>query len=119
LPRVRNFHLAVRECDHRVHYLHRVEPGRAEKSFGLHVAQLAGLPKPVIHRAQELLNVYDSARNDHRHREIKETPTAEFAEIIALFKTLINVDINELSPVEALTQLYDLQRRAVELQGKG
>jgi DNA mismatch repair protein MutS len=119
LPRVRNFHLAVRECDHRVHYLHRVEPGRAEKSFGLHVAQLAGLPKPVIHRAQELLNVYDSSRNDHRRSKIRETPATAFAEIIALFKTLINVDINELSPVEALTQLYDLQRRAVELQGKG
>jgi DNA mismatch repair protein MutS len=118
LPRVRNFHLAVRECNQRVQYLHRVEPGRAEKSFGLHVAQLAGLPKPVIHRAQELLNVYDSAANNHRRREVKEKPAAAVAELTALFETLINLDINELSPVEALTKLYDLQRRAAQLQGK-
>jgi hypothetical protein len=51
LPRVRNFHLAVGEKDGEVRYLHKVEPGRAEKSFGIYVAQLAGLPKPVIRRA--------------------------------------------------------------------
>jgi hypothetical protein len=63
--------------------------------------------------------VYECARNDHRRREVKETPVAAPAELMALFRTLINLDINELSPVEALTKLYDLQRRAAELQVKG
>jgi len=61
LPRVRNFHLAVEEKDGESHYLHKVEPGRAEKSFGIYVAQLAGLPKPVIRRATELLDGHNGA----------------------------------------------------------
>jgi len=118
LPRVRNFHLAVRERQGRVQYLHRVEPGRAEKSFGLHVAQLAGLPKPVIHRAQELLDEYDRVHNDDRPQEVRKKPMMT-ADVAALLEALTKLDINELSPVEALTKLYDLQRRAAGLQEKG
>jgi len=106
LPGVRNYHLAVRERGGKVQYLHRVEPGRAEKSFGIYVAQLAGLPKPVIRRAQELLGLHDGARPDR-------PPEADFS---ALVQLLLNLDINQLSPVEALTKLYELQRRAAEMR---
>ncbi|HKQ79820.1 MAG TPA: DNA mismatch repair protein MutS, partial [Blastocatellia bacterium] len=61
LPRVRNYHLAVEENGGEVRFLHKVEPGRAEKSFGIYVAQLAGLPKPVIRRATELLDNHNGA----------------------------------------------------------
>jgi DNA mismatch repair protein MutS len=116
LPRLRNFHLAVRERHNKVQYLHRVEPGRAEKSFGIHVAQLAGLPKPVIHRAQELLDEYDRVHGDGQPQERQAKPAATTAEVAALLEVLSNLDINELSPVEALTKLYDLQQRVKGLQ---
>ena len=114
LPRVRNFHLAVRERGGKVQYLHRVEPGRAEKSFGIYVAQIAGLPKPVLRRANELLSERDSAVNESKRAAAQPADTLTPAHR-ALLDQLAALDINELSPVEALTRLYEIQRRAKEL----
>lgn len=111
LPRTRNFHVAVRERNGKVQYLHKVEAGRAEKSFGIYVAQIAGLPKPVLRRANELLNEYDNANG----AEAKGKTDALAPEHRTLLEGLLNLDINELSPVEALTKLYELQRRAKEM----
>jgi DNA mismatch repair protein MutS len=114
LPRVRNFHLAVRERGGRVEYLHRVERGRAEKSFGLHVAKLAGMPRPVLGRAAELLDHYGSEPPRQR-RKGKRAQGAEPAGFESLIRALIGIDINEMSPVEALTKLYELQKQAKDL----
>jgi DNA mismatch repair protein MutS len=119
LPRVRNYHLAVRERNGQVQYLHKVEEGRAEKSFGLYVAQLAGVPKPVLHRAKELLGNYDGKRDAARRQESKKEPSIEAAKLEAFFATLAAIDVNETSPVEALTKLYEFQRRAKELLSEG
>lgn len=102
LPRVCNYHLAVRERGSTVEYLHRVEAGRAEKSFGIYVAQLAGLPKPVIRRAEELLREYDGKAGMPVRAGHKTTRHA-------VLDLLLQLDINQLSPVEALTKLYELQ----------
>ncbi|HKX33064.1 MAG TPA: DNA mismatch repair protein MutS [Blastocatellia bacterium] len=119
LPRVRNYQVAVREHGQKVEYLHRVEPGRAEKSFGIYVAQLAGLPKPVIHRAQELLFEH----NQHEHNGNGEPPRTGRTKsgspgaepgLESLLELLSNLDINQLSPVEALTKLYELQQRVLQ-----
>jgi DNA mismatch repair protein MutS len=107
LPRVRNYHLAVRERGSKVEYLHRVEPGRAEKSFGIYVAQMAGLPKPVIRRAEELLRSHDGKSTAPPNEQ-----TSSNLAYHALLETLLNLDINQLSPVEALTKLYELQQQA-------
>jgi DNA mismatch repair protein MutS len=115
LPRVRNFHVAVRERHGKVQYLHRVEEGRAEKSFGIYVAQLAGLPKPVLRRASELLNEHDSAAAKQRAGEGGGKASSATHEVKAFLESLTSLDVNELSPVEALTKLYELQRRAKEL----
>jgi DNA mismatch repair protein MutS len=112
LPRVRNFHIAVRERNGKVQYLHRVEAGRAEKSFGLYVAQLAGLPRPVLHRAKELLESYNGQPSGEQGVKGSER---ESPGLNALLGRLIEIDINELSPVEALTKLYDLQKQARQL----
>ncbi len=116
LPRAHNFHLAVRERGNKVEYLHKVEEGKAEKSFGIYVAQLAGLPKPVIHRAQELLNEHNGAERNNRSEIAKSKNTAADKDIKALIEALDKLDINQLSPVEALTKLYELQQRACELR---
>lgn len=117
LPRVHNFHLAVRERGGKVEYLHKVEAGRAEKSFGLHVAQLAGLPKPVLNRAKQLLAENENSSGDNKIKS-KKSHKAETQDFSALIDLLLRIDINELSPVEALTRLYDLQQQARPLQGK-
>src|SRR5262249_16076815 len=106
-----NFHLAVREKDSRVEYLHKIEPGRAEKSFGIYVAQLAGLPKPVIQRAQALLNHYDGNANISQANG-KPWPPAQ--DLRVFVDSLGSLDINQLSPVEALTKLYELQQRLMD-----
>jgi len=110
LPRVRNFHLAVEEKGGEVRYLHKVEPGRAEKSFGIYVAQLAGLPKPVIHRAKELLDSHNGAAD----RKTREKTGAPDLSLKAAIEAVAALDINQISPVEALTKLYELQRRIAE-----
>lgn len=115
LPRVRNFHLAVRERNGQVQYLHKVEEGRAEKSFGLYVAQLAGIPKPVLHRANELLDQHDGKKGAARRPESKKKTSMESAKLVAFFDAMAAIDVNETSPVEALTKLYDFQRQAKEL----
>jgi DNA mismatch repair protein MutS len=112
LPRVRNFHLAVDESKGKVTYLHKVKPGRAEKSFGIYVAQLAGLPKPLLRRANELLNQYgNEPRPSGKGRRKAENPEAHLQ---AFLEALLGLDINEMSPVEALTKLFELQRQARE-----
>jgi DNA mismatch repair protein MutS len=113
LPRVRNYHLAVDERKGKVTYLHKVKEGRAEKSFGIYVAQLAGLPKPVLRRANELLSQYDD--NHQQAKSSKKRAESVAPNLKAIFDALLELDINEMSPVEALTKLYDLQRRAKEL----
>jgi len=111
LPRVRNFHLAVEEKGSEVRYLHKVEPGRAEKSFGIYVAQLAGLPKPVIRRATELLDNHNEAAE--RTSPAKAKTVAPDGSVKAALEAIVALDINQLSPVEALTKLYELQRRVM------
>ncbi|HKP84650.1 MAG TPA: DNA mismatch repair protein MutS [Blastocatellia bacterium] len=116
LPRAHNFHVAVRERNGKVEYLRKVEAGRAEKSFGIYVAQIAGLPKPVLRRANELLNEHGNSTNSAASKVGKQTQDKLAPEHRALLEALLSLDINELSPVEALTKLYDLQRRAAQLQ---
>ncbi len=106
LPRVRNFHLAVKETGPRIEYLHRVEPGRAEKSFGIHVAEIAGLPKPVIRRARALLHEHES-----KGQPTPPTKPQQPKQVTWLVEALLSLDLNAMSPVEALTKLFELQTK--------
>jgi DNA mismatch repair protein MutS len=122
LPRVKNFNVAVTEEKGKVVFLRKVIPGGADKSYGIHVAQLAGLPKSVIHRAQEVLS---DLEGDHHPRVPQgrkgRRPPAPSPEQISLFgqkppalDELLKLDLNSLSPLEALNKLYELQRKAKE-----
>ncbi|HVF92419.1 MAG TPA: DNA mismatch repair protein MutS [Blastocatellia bacterium] len=117
LPRVRNFHLAVRERGGKVQYLHRVEAGKAEKSFGTYVAKLAGLPRPVLRRAEELLADYDVKKSSAGQSANGSEDVSDSFK--PLLDSLIGLDINDMSPVEALTKLFELQRNAKEIRGAG
>jgi DNA mismatch repair protein MutS len=119
LPHVRNYNVAVAEQGDKVVFLHHIVPGGADKSYGIHVAQLAGMPKPVVHRAEEILEQLerDAARSPDQARPKAEVLQLElFNTTNPALEALRKLDVNALTPIEALTRLYELQRM---LDGEG
>jgi DNA mismatch repair protein MutS len=120
LPQVRNYNVAVTEDGNRVVFLHRIVRGGADRSYGIHVAQLAGIPKPVVNRANEILEELE--RNSLLREQKARTRQAFGARQLSLFgpethpliEALTNLKIEELSPLEALNKLYELQLSARE-----
>ncbi|MBI2459943.1 MAG: DNA mismatch repair protein MutS [Candidatus Rokubacteria bacterium] len=111
LPRVRNVHVAVREWHEEIIFLHKVRPGGTDRSYGIQVARLAGLPPEVLARARALLAELEEAGP----RVVPAEPTPQ----LALFpptphpvlETLAGLDLDRLTPLEALTTLHALQVR--------
>lgn len=128
LPRTRNFNVAVSEDGEHIVFLHKVVPGGADRSYGVHVAQLAGMPRPVVERARELLNHLESQGSDFKLPTAQPTPISrkerqkEEAGQMRLFNEPSNpaieairkLQVDNLSPLEALTKLYELKRMAGE-----
>ncbi len=121
LPRVKNFNVAVTEERGEVIFLRKIVPGGVDKSYGIHVAQLAGLPKSVVHRAQEVLEELEGdssqTRVVARGRRRKQEPAQQlsfFGQKPPLLEELEKLDIDSLAPLEALTKLYELQKKARE-----
>lgn len=119
LPGVRNYNVAVAEEGDGIVFLHRLMPGGADRSYGIHVAQLAGIPKAVIHRAQEILAELEAAGSDFR---VKPRAQAEGTVQLSFFQTdpdpvikaLRDLKVDEMSPLDAITRLYELKRLAQE-----
>jgi DNA mismatch repair protein MutS len=112
LPGVRNYNVAVSEADGRVVFLHKIIPGGADKSYGIHVAQLAGLPAPVIGRANEImLELEKSAARGVKIDPNVAQQAALFPETNPLLDELKDMDVNSLSPIEALNKLFEWQKR--------
>ncbi|MEW6240423.1 MAG: DNA mismatch repair protein MutS [Chloroflexota bacterium] len=112
LPGVRNYNVAVTEADGKVVFLHKIVPGGADKSYGIHVAQLAGLPAPVIARAGEIMAELEKTSgqavriNPHAAQQ-----AALFPETSPLLDELKEVDVNSLSPIEALNKLFEWKKK--------
>jgi len=120
LPRVRNFNIAVTEDSGRVIFLYRVMPGGVDKSYGIHVAQLAGLPRAVINRAGEVLQQLEldhqrlapSASKSKSKSKASSQQMNFFGEKSPVVTALEKIDINSMTPLEALNKLYELQQQA-------
>jgi len=119
LPRVKNYNVVVTEEEGRVVFLHRILPGGADRSYGIHVAQLAGMPRPVIQRAQEVLSELEEGRDD-RDRSPRRSPLRGRTAIQfsflganhALLEELASLDVDGLTPLQAITKLYELREKA-------
>jgi DNA mismatch repair protein MutS len=117
LQHARNLNVAVREVGGKVLFLHRLEPGGTDRSYGIHVAQLAGLPDDVVTRANAILRTLEG-----EHRVVPGAPRPDpdpgqlplFQEALPnpAIEELRRLDVNALTPLEALNRLADLQRRA-------
>ena len=115
LPGVRNFCVAVAEEGSDVVFLHRIIPGGADKSYGVHVARLAGMPPGVVNRAWEVLSELEAPSEDHRKRDRRAAPfqqLALFTPGTELAETVKNLDVSNMTPLEALNKLYELQEQA-------
>jgi DNA mismatch repair protein MutS len=121
LPRAKNYNVAVTDEGGEVIFLRKIVPGGVDKSYGIHVAKLAGLPKSVINRAQEVLSALEgnNGQTTTQYRpgsdSKKSTVQAQiplFGQTSAAFKELEKLDINSMSPLEALNKLYELQQKA-------
>jgi DNA mismatch repair protein MutS len=111
LPGVRNYNVAVSEEGDQVVFLHRIIPGRSDKSYGIHVAEIAGLPRAVIHRAQELLlRLEADGPEDPRQTSAKAHQLALFSNEQGLEKALDAIDIHSLTPIDALNLLYEWKK---------
>ncbi len=129
LPRCRNFNVGVSEEGERIVFLHKLIPGGADRSYGVHVAQLAGMPRPVVDRARELLAQLERQSSDFKLptapppvQPTRQQRTSESAGQMRMFNEAANpalealkkLQVDHLSPLEALTKLYELKRMAGE-----
>lgn len=115
LERLENRHTAVEEFGNRIVFLRKVVSGTGDKSYGIHVAQMAGLPEKIIFRATEILNQYLS---DDDKRELPTKPVDTKSQISIfeqrekrLSEALAKLDINSLTPLEALQKIDELKRK--------
>jgi DNA mismatch repair protein MutS len=118
LQHARNYNVLVRESGDKVVFLHRLAPGGTDRSYGVHVAELAGLPGAVVKRAREVLG-----RLEGEHRVVPGAPApSPDPGQLTLFtpealphpvvEDLRAIDLDAMTPLEALNRLAELQRRA-------
>jgi DNA mismatch repair protein MutS len=115
LPGVRNYNVAVTEAEGQVVFLHKIVPGGADRSYGIHVAQLAGMPRPIIQRASEILHELESTSGRTRSSDsLPAQQMALFPETNPFLDELKGLDINALSPIEALNKLFEWQKKFLQ-----
>jgi DNA mismatch repair protein MutS len=113
--RVKNFNVSVREVGDKIIFLRKLKEGGSEHSFGIHVAQMAGMPNKIVLRAADILKFLEKER--HKNEPVKKPKKAvpadsgaESAGLKALRELLAKVDINAISPIEALLKLNEVMR---------
>ncbi|MBA3599981.1 MAG: DNA mismatch repair protein MutS [Acidobacteria bacterium] len=104
LPRLENFYFLIDEEKDKLTFKYKIAKGTALKSYGVYAAQLAGLPKPVVHRAKELLEDYE--KDDYGLKNLKNNSSSS----TEIERLLAEIDTDNLSPVEALMKIYELKK---------
>ncbi len=117
--RIKNFNVAVKEVNGKVVFLRKLKKGGSEHSFGIHVAQIAGMPQSIVLRASEILHHLEEDHIKEKNKEkIKEAPKNNYQlsffdapdpKIVELKEKLLSIDVNSLSPIEALLKLNELK----------
>ena len=121
--RIKNYNVSVKEVDNKVIFLRKLERGGSEHSFGIHVAKMAGMPKSIVKRANEILKQLES---DNRQQGIAGKPWVEVSEnrggmqlsffqlddpiLCQIRDEILNLDVNNLTPIEALNKLNDIKK---------
>ena len=118
LPRVKNYNVSVKEVGDKVIFMRTLREGGSEHSFGIHVAQMAGMPNPVVLRANEIMHFLEKDRNKHpASKKLEQLPRADIQmsmfepdpRLHEILDFMQSFDINTISPVEALLKLNELK----------
>ncbi len=121
-PRVRNFNVSIMELDKKIIFLRKLKKGGSEHSFGIHVARMAGMPRSVVSRAEEILKLLESDKgNQSLAKPIGDIGTNREGYQLSFFQLddpvlkqirdeLIGLDIDNLTPMEALNKLYNIKK---------
>lgn len=120
LPRIKNFNVAVKEVNGKIVFLRKLQEGGSEHSFGIHVAQIAGMPQSVVLRANELLHHLEKDHiKENNKKNIAEAPKNNFQlsffdpvdpKLDELKSKIADLDVNSMSPIEALLKLNELKK---------
>ena len=115
LHSLRNYTIKINEIDGKILFLHQIIAGSADRSYGIHVAELAGLPKPVIKRAKEILHKLEKSASSQNENLRSNFSLFEYAPALEeatnpTLELLASIDPDDLSPKEALEKLYELKR---------
>lgn len=119
-PRIKNFNVSVKEVGNKVIFMRKLKEGGSEHSFGIHVAQMAGMPNPVVLRAAEIMGHLEKDKElKEKKEQFKSMPKNNFQ--LSLFEMdpkfteakqlLDQIDINAISPIEALLKLHEIKKK--------
>jgi DNA mismatch repair protein MutS len=119
-PRIKNFNVSVKEVGNKVIFMRTLKEGGSEHSFGIHVAQMAGMPNPIVLRASEIMSHLEKDKSTkEKNAKLSTVPKSNFQ--LQLFemdpklaeakKLLDELDINTISPIEALLKLHELKKK--------
>ena len=125
MPRVKNFNVSVREMSGKIIFMRKLEPGGSEHSFGINVAQMAGMPKSIVKRAKELLVQFEQNRLQDKEtaQNIKFAPKSDYQlnmfelkdpDTLKIRNILAECDIDRMTPVEALLKLQEIKKALLE-----
>jgi len=122
-PKIKNFNVSVKEVGNKVIFMRKLKPGGSEHSFGIHVAQMAGMPNPVVLRAAEIMGHLEKDKAVAEQKEtLKSVPKNNYQlsmfELDPKFKEakelIEKIDINAISPIEALLKLHEIKKKMDE-----
>ncbi len=125
-PGIRNYSVAVKEDGEKITFLRKIVAGGADRSYGIHVASLAGIPEAILQNARDVLRTLELEKEQHRPRanqmelfvaepEAKPAAIQTVVEIPEVVQELASVNVNNLTPMDAMNLLFTLQRKAQEV----
>ena len=126
-PRIKNYHVSVKEINNKILFLRKLEAGGSEHSFGIHVARMAGMPASVLRRAEEVLKQLEDTHDNkvEKHIEKRADPGYQLSFIalddpllLDVKNQIVDLDINSLTPVEALMKLNDIKNLLIKEKKK-
>ncbi|MBN2174894.1 MAG: DNA mismatch repair protein MutS, partial [Bacteroidales bacterium] len=120
--RIKNYHVSIKEINNKIIFMRKLVPGGSEHSFGIHVAQMAGMPQTVIERAKKLLTILEKSHSSDELKKYSKNIKVEQDNFQLSFiqlndplleqikEDILNIDINTLTPVEALMKLNEIKK---------
>ncbi len=113
IPTIKNVHVSAKEEDGKVYFLHKVEDGPVDKSYGIHVAKLAGMPDVLIRRAEDVLRSYEKQNGNVKNENPSDQISFDFTpeSVSEVEKIVEKLDVDALRPKDALDLLYELKNR--------